>query len=50
MKGKQELIRFLQRDINQDSFYEQYCKECITDLIRVEIDCIFQEKGNKKIL
>lgn len=46
---KQELIRFLQRDINQEQdFYEQYCKECITDLIRVEIDCIFSEKREQK--
>ena len=46
---KQELIRFLQRDINQEQdFYEQYCKECITDMIRVEIDCIFSGKREKK--
>lgn len=46
---KQELIRFLQRDINQEQdFYEQYCKECITDMIRVEIDCIFSGKREQK--
>ena len=39
---KQELIYRLQSDINQ----EQYCKECIKDLIRVEIDCIFS--GNRE--
>lgn len=46
---KQELIRLLQRDINHEQdFYEQYCKECINDLIRVEIDCIFSGKREQK--
>lgn len=50
-KKKQELIRLLQRGLNQgQDFYEQYYKQCINDLIRVEFDCIFSEKGNKRIL
>lgn len=44
---KQELICLLQKDISQEhDFYEQYGKECIKDLIRVEIDCIFS--GNRE--
>lgn len=48
-KKKQELIRLLQRGLNQEQdFYEQYCKQCINDLIRVEFDCIFSEKRKQK--
>lgn len=48
-KKKQELIRLLQRGLNQgQDFYEQYYKQCINDLIRVEFDCIFSEKRKQK--
>lgn len=48
-KSKKELIFLLQRELNQEhDFYEQYYKQCITDLIRVEFDCIFSEKRNQK--
>ncbi len=48
-KKKQELICLLQRGLNQEQgFYEQYCKQCINDLIRVEFDCIFSEKRKQK--
>lgn len=48
-KKKQELIRLLQRGLNQgQNFYEQYYKQCINDLIRVEFDCIFSEKRKQK--
>lgn len=48
-KKKQELIRLLQRGLNQEQdFYEQYYKQCINDLIRVEFDCIFLEKREQK--
>lgn len=46
---KQELIRLLQKDVNQQvNLYEYYYKECINDLIRVEIDCIFSEKREQR--
>ena len=48
-KKKQELISLLQRGLNQgQDFYEQYYKQCINDLIRVEFDCIFSEKRKQK--
>lgn len=48
-KKKQELICLLQRGLNQEQdFYEQYCKQCINDLIRVEFDYIFLEKREQK--
>lgn len=48
-KKKQELIRLLQRGLNKgQDFYEQYYKQCINDLIRVEFDCIFSEKRKQK--
>ena len=44
-ENKQKLIQILQTGIEQDRhFYMQYCKECIIDLIRIEIDCIFSGK------
>ncbi len=51
-ENKRELIRLLQRDVNQkQDFYEQYCKECNPDdLISAEIDCVFLGKGNKRTL
>lgn len=48
-KKKQELICLLQRGLNQEQdFYEQYCKQCINDLIRVEFDYIFLGKREQK--
>lgn len=48
-KKKKELICLLQRGLNQEQdFYEQYCKQCINDLIRVEFDYIFLEKREQK--
>ena len=48
-KKKQELICLLQRGLNQkQDFYEQYCKQCINDLIRVEFDYIFLGKREQK--
>ena len=48
-ENKRELIRLLQRDVNQkQDFYEQYCKECINDLISAEIDCVFLGKREQK--
>lgn len=46
---KQELIFLLQRGINQkQDFYRQYCRVCINDLIKVEMDCIFSGKRKQK--
>lgn len=49
-ENKQELIWLLQRDVKQEqNFYEQYCKECIKDLIRLEIESVFSGKRGTKI-
>lgn len=46
---KQELICLLQGDVNQkQDFYEHYCNECISALIKVEIDSIFAGKREQK--
>lgn len=46
---KKELIRLLQRDIDQNQdFYEHYCNKCMNDLIKVEIDNIFAGKRDQK--
>ena len=48
-ENKQELIWLLQRDVKQEqNFYEQYCKECIKDLIRLEIESVFSGKREQK--
>lgn len=48
-ENKQELIRLLQRDVNQErDFYKQYYKGCINGLITTEIDCVFSGKREQK--
>ena len=48
-KNRQKLIQSLYNSINMNKdWYEYFCNECIKDIIRMEIDSIFNKEREQK--